>query len=86
MSCNTGKCLRMTRESRVKIMSEHVASQTMNLVLLTEHYPYGDQEAFLETEIRVLSRRFREIHIYTFASNKEKLTLIVPANVKVIKV
>lgn len=86
MSCNTGKCLRMTRESQVKIMSEHVASQTMNLVLLTEHYPYGDQEAFLETEIRVLSRRFREIHIYTFASNKEKLTRIVPANVKVIKV
>jgi colanic acid/amylovoran biosynthesis glycosyltransferase len=67
-------------------MKEKAVSNDLNLVLLTEHYPFGDQEAFLENEVIILSKRFHEIHIYSFAALDERQTRSVPENVMVKKV
>ena len=61
-------------------------SNKINLVLLTEWFPFGTQEAFLEEEIKFLSKRFEKIHLYSFAPQKENQTREVPNNVTVIKV
>lgn len=55
----------------------------MKLVMLTNAYPYGDQEAFIEPEIKAIEHIFDEIHILTFASAGMPITRYVPANAKV---
>lgn len=55
----------------------------MKLVLLTNAYPYGDQEAFIEPEMKILEKFFDEIHILTFATPGSEVTRYVPMNTKV---
>ena len=58
----------------------------MKLVMLTNSYPYGDQEAFIEPEIRSFEKEFEEIHIYTLALPNSSITRYVPENARVIQV
>lgn len=55
----------------------------MKLVMLTNTYPYGTQEAFIEPEMRVLEHIFDEIHILSFAPVGMSVTHYIPANAKV---
>ncbi len=45
----------------------------MKLVIITNEYPYGKQESFLEEEIIILECYFEQIHIYSFAKNIGKM-------------
>lgn len=58
----------------------------MKLVMLTNSYPYGDQEAFIESEIKVLENAFDEIHILTLAAPDAPITRYIPSNAKVTRV
>lgn len=51
------------------------------LILITRQFPYGNSENFLESEIVILSRYFREIIIYPSTSSDSMRS--VPDNVKV---
>lgn len=55
----------------------------MKLVMLTNTYPYGTQEAFIEPEMKILEHIFDEIHILSFASVGMPATRYIPANAKV---
>lgn len=55
----------------------------MKLVMLTNTYPYGDQEAFIEPEMKVMEKIFDEIHILTLASTDAFATHYIPTNAKV---
>lgn len=57
--------------------------QNQTLVLLTNEYPYGNSETFLENEIPVLSKFFQEIIIIPF-SPKFNNVRETPRNVKVV--
>lgn len=58
----------------------------MKLVMLTNSYPYGDQEAFIEPEMHSLEKFFDEIHILTLAKDGAAITRYIPANAKVTRV
>ena len=58
----------------------------MKLVILTGNYPYGEQEAFLEPEMRVFERVFESIHILTLASPDMCVTRYIPENASVTRV
>lgn len=58
----------------------------MRLVIVTNEYPYGKQEAFLEEEIKVLEQFFEEIHIYSYAEQETNNTRYVPENAQIIRV
>ena len=47
-------------------------AKEQNLLLVTEHYPCGFQEAFLESEIDYLARLYN-VHIIT--TDTDKLTI-----------
>lgn len=55
----------------------------MKLVMLTNAYPYGTQEAFIEPEMKTLEHVFDEIHILSFAPAGMQVTRYIPANSKV---
>lgn len=55
----------------------------MKLVMLTNAYPYGTQEAFIEPEMKTLEHVFDEIHILSFAPAGMPVTRYIPANSKV---
>lgn len=55
----------------------------MKLVMLTNAYPYGTQEAFIEPEMKTLEHVFDEIHILSFAPVGMPVTRYIPANAKV---
>ncbi len=55
------------------------------LVLVTNNFPYGKGEEFLENEIWILSKKFRKIYIFTFSKNVE-ITRKLPSNVCVRKI
>lgn len=57
--------------------------EIMNLVIITNSYPYGTQEAFLEEEMKVLENYFDNIHIYTFANFGQQRTRYIPQNATV---
>jgi glycosyltransferase involved in cell wall biosynthesis len=58
----------------------------MRLVMLTNSYPYGDQEAFIEPEMKSLEKLFDDIHILTLASDDAPITRYIPSNAKVTRV
>lgn len=58
----------------------------MDLVLLTNSFPYGNEEAFLEAEISYLANEFETVYIYSFASLQVDSIRSVPQNVKVSRV
>lgn len=58
----------------------------MRLVMLTNSYPYGDQEAFIEPEMKSLEKLFDDIHILTFAADDAQITRYIPTNAKVTRV
>ena len=49
------------------------------LILISEKYPFGSSETFLENEIKILSRLFDQIHIFPLF--KEKKIRELPKNV-----
>ena len=53
------------------------------LNLFTYHFPYGNQETFLETEIEYLSNEFDKIYIYPreYTSHRKR---VLPPNVDVV--
>lgn len=58
-----------------------------SLLMLTKFYPYGNEEAFIENEIEVLSKKFEKIVIIACeVDNKEERVRKVPNNVKTYKV
>jgi glycosyltransferase involved in cell wall biosynthesis len=58
----------------------------MDLVLLTNSFPYGNEEAFLEAEISYLANEFETVYIYSFASLQVDGIRPVPSNVKASRV
>ena len=58
----------------------------MRLVMLTNSYPYGDQEAFIEPEMKSLEKRFDDIHILSLAPDDARITRYIPSNAKVTRV
>lgn len=58
----------------------------MILAVLTNSYPFGNEEPFLEEEIRTCERLYDEIHIYSLAPLSAQLTRYVPQNAKVIMI
>ena len=56
----------------------------MNLIILTESFPFGKGEPFLETEVKYASEAFEKVIIISVA-NVMQLTRQVPSNFKVIK-
>lgn len=56
-----------------------------NLILLTNNFPYGKGEEFLETEIKYLASKFEKIIIITNNPDK-KLTRNIPSNTKLYSV
>ena len=50
------------------------------LILITDHFPYGTREPFLEEELHFLSEAFDEVIL--LARNKEKSVRPLPANVR----
>lgn len=57
-------------------------NRTPDLVLLTNGFPYGNGEQFLETEILYLSESFR--HIWLYPVSCEGASRKVPANVSIV--
>ncbi len=55
----------------------------MKLVILTNNYPYGEQEAFIEPEMKVFENVFESIHILTLASPNMPVTRYIPKNATV---
>ncbi len=55
-----------------------------NLVLLTDEFPFGTGEQFLETEIIILAEHFENVFIYPYRLNNGAGRLI-PENVKVVE-
>ncbi len=58
----------------------------MRLVMLTNSYPYGDQEAFIEPEMKSLERYFDDIHILSLAADNAPITRYIPPNARVTRV
>lgn len=57
------------------------------LILLTNYYPFGKGEEYLESEIIYLSQSFKKIFVIPVMYNKKmKQTRTVPQNVEIIKV
>lgn len=57
----------------------------MELILITQNYPYGNGEEFLENEIKKLSEKFIRIHLLCLSRDKI-LTKITPENVFVTRI
>lgn len=56
-----------------------------NLIFITDNYPFGKGETFIENEIEYLAKSFRKIYI--FSLNKTDIqTRMVPANCEVFRV
>ena len=58
----------------------------MNLVLLTISYPFSNEEAFLEPELKSCYILYDKIHIYTLAPQGIPKTRFLPDNAKVFHV
>jgi len=52
------------------------------LILITDHFPYGTGESFLEEELPFLSQNFDEVII--LARNKGKSARLLPAHVRIV--
>lgn len=53
-----------------------------SLLLLTKHYPYGTGEEFIQNEIGILSEHFETVYIIACQVADEKVTRVLPGNVK----
>ena len=54
----------------------------MNLFLFTSNYPFGKSEAFIESEINFLSKKFKNIYIFPNSSKGNKRD--IPKNVDIV--
>ncbi len=58
-------------------------SKNKTLILLTDSYPYGHGELFLDEEVDILSKNFQILYIYTMATDHRKKRSI-PSNVTIL--
>ena len=56
-----------------------------DLIFITDNYPFGQGETFIETEIKYLSKKFRKIYIIS-RNEKDIQTRKVPENCKVYRI
>lgn len=56
-----------------------------SIIIVTENYPFGKGEEFLETEIPYLSQAFSHIHVMSLSEDSE-LTRTIPSNVSVSRI